>query len=201
MTERKNTSGAKGDPRIQNDDASADNADANPSRRRSVSPEHDSRVDELSDERATHQARPMAPWIRPSSLAAPDPRPGMVQRWVRISTRGVDDPRNVNMRTREGWSPRPAETIPTDFVMDTGTPGQQEAGRFIVDDLLLCEMPEETYAQRRAYYDGLTAQQMDAVNQDLEGAQVGDHRITKTHSSTVSHPARVVGRRAEPAAD
>lgn len=191
------------EPRIRNDqDASATQADAHETRGQlHADQEHDSRVDELSDEHATHQERPLAPWIRPSSLTAPEPRPGMVQRWIRISTRGVDDPRNINMSTREGWTPRPADTVPSDFVMMTGAPAEQHAGRFVVDDLLLCEMPKEIYGQRKAYYEDQTAQQMIAVEQELEDAQVPGHGITKTHSSSVSHPSRVVGRRAEPADD
>ena len=53
--------------------------------RQSAPAEHDSRVDELSEERATHPTAPM-PWVRPSSLEAPPPRDGMTQRWIRIST-------------------------------------------------------------------------------------------------------------------
>ncbi len=164
--------------------------------------EHDSRVDELSEERATHP-EPLAPWIRPSSLEAPTPREGMVQRWIRISSRGVDDPRNVNKSMREGWSPRPMNSMPAGFVMSSGSPGNEQGGHFIVDDLMLCEMPERTYAQRRDYYQGLADQQMEAVNQELEDveAQTGGPHIQRTHKSSVAHPPRVVGRRVEVADD
>jgi hypothetical protein len=167
---------------------------------------HDSRVDELSEERATHPDEDGfdEPWIRPSSLEAPDPREGMVQRWVRVSTRGVDDPRNVSMRQREGWVPRNVDSIPAEYLALSGGLGvtaDGSMGRFIVDDLLLCEMPEKKFAQRKKYYDTLTQRQMDAVEHDLESAQIPGHRIVKTHTSQVSHPSRVVGRRVEAAAD
>lgn len=163
--------------------------------------EHDGRVDDLSEERATHQESE-APWMRPSSLHAPDPRDGMKQRWIRISVRGVDDPRNVNLRMREGWTPRPVESIPSEFQM-MGVQETQTQGRLIVDDLMLCEMPEERWKARAAYYQKLTQDQMVAVENDLQDVQVAGHRITKTHTSTVSHPARprVQGRQVEAAED
>lgn len=167
-----------------------------------ASREHPSRVDELGEERATHQERE-TPWVRPSSLEAPEPRPGMVQRWIRITVRGEDDPRNINMRTREGWRPRPIETIPADM-KDFSSAQDATMGRFVVDDLLLCEMPAERYAQRKAYYRSLNEQQMEAVEYDLEQAQQGQQtRIVRTHNTQVSVPknVRTTGRRVEPASD
>jgi hypothetical protein len=95
------------------------------------------------------------------------------------------------------------DSMPADFVLSSGSPGQERAGHFIVDDLMLCEMPASTYAQRRAYYDGLTAQQMIAVEADLEDvqSQTGGPRIQETRKSSVTHPARVVGRKVEVADD
>lgn len=167
---------------------------------------HDSRVDELSEERATHPDEDGfdEPWVRPSSLEAPPARDGMVQRWVRISVRGADDPRNVSMRQREGWSPRHIDSIPEEFRLMSGGLGvapDASMGRFIVDDLLLCEMPERKFAQRKRYYSQMTQRQMEAVEHDLENAQVAGHPIVKTHKSNVSYPSRVVGRRVEAAAD
>ena len=160
---------------------------------------HDTRVDALSEERATHPEYPdLGRWERPSSLEAPECREGMTQRWIRVTVRGEEDPRNVNMRLREGWRPRPANTVPDDF-MSLARADDGE-GRLIVDDLMLCEMPTDMYAERRAYYDSLTETQMTAVNADLEDVQIQGHRITKTHTSQVSHPPRV-GRQAQPADD
>ena len=185
------------EPRISASEDDADDRSTHEARKQTRG--HDSRVDELSEERATHPETPQ-PWLRPNSLQAPDSRPGMVQRWIRISLRGAEDPRNINMRLREGWVPRPLDSIPDDFGL-LGTKAGVEAGRFIVDDLMLCEMPKTVYAQRKAYYDRLTEQQMDAVETDLEEVQVQGHPITKTHRSSVSHPPRVLGRRVEAAED
>lgn len=161
---------------------------------------HDTRVDAMSEDRATHPEYPnKGRWERPSSLEAPEPRDGMTQRWIRVSIRGEEDPRNVNLRLREGWKPRAANTVPEDFM--SLTRADDGDGRLIVDDLMLCEMPSDMYAERRAYYDSLTESQMTAVNADLEDVQIQGHRITKTHTSKVSMPPRVVGRQAQPADD
>jgi hypothetical protein len=153
---------------------------------------HDNRVDELSEERATHQ-QPLMPWMRPSSLEAPPPRPGMVQRWIRVTLRGEDDPRNLNRKTREGWVPRSVSSIPDEWKSMSSSPQGAQDGVFAVDDLVLCEMPEDIYSQRAAYYSKETQRQMDAVEHDLEKAQVPGYPINRTHKSAVdtSHGRKV----------
>lgn len=152
---------------------------------------HDSRVDELSEERATRHEQPIPPWMRPSSLDAPPPRPGMVQRWIRHLIRGDADPRNVSMRTREGWRPRPADSVPEDWKATLGLV-ENDKGVLIVDDLMLCEMPREIYEGRAKHYDEQTRLQAEGVRQELERSQVRGHPIHKTFESSVSHPARKV---------
>lgn len=161
---------------------------------------HESRVDALSEEHATHQDSAPTPWVRPSSLEAPPPRDGFVQRWIRMTVRGAEDPRNVSLKTREGWRPRPVDTIAEEYAFMGSKAGMNE-GRFIVDDLMLCEMPRVTYAQRQAHYARETAMQMNAVEQDLEDVQVPGQPIVRSHNTSVTHPSRVVGRRAEVAGD
>lgn len=76
-----------------------------------------------------------------------------------------------------------------------------KSGAFVVDDLMLCEMPEFKYKQRAAYYQGLAARQMEAVETELEASQVPGHRIVRQHTSRVSMPARTIGRKVEAASD
>lgn len=152
---------------------------------------HDSRVDELSEERATRHEKPVPPWVRASSLDAPPPRPGMVQRWIRHLIRGDADPRNVSKRTREGWKPRPADTVPEEWKASLGL-AESSSGVLIVDDLMLCEMPEEVYSERASYYEDQTFMQAEGVRQELERSQVRGHPIHKSFESSVSHPARKV---------
>jgi hypothetical protein len=115
----------------------------------------------------------------------------MVQRWVRHLIRGDADPRNVSMRTREGWRPRPADTVPEDWKAALGL-AANDKGVLIVDDLMLCEIPADVYKQRKSYYDEQTSLQAQAVQEELNRSQVRGHPIHKSFESSVSHPARRV---------
>ena len=42
-------------------------------------------------------------------------REGYEQRWVRVQMSGRTDARNLSTRTRLGWRPRPASTVPEDY--------------------------------------------------------------------------------------
>ena len=44
-------------------------------------------------------------WAPPTLLPDPDPEAGYKFRWVRVSTMGQNDPRNVSSKLREGWEP------------------------------------------------------------------------------------------------
>lgn len=155
---------------------------------------HGSRVDELPEERATHQAK-AKPWERGSALDAPPPREGMVQRWIRRSVRGEDDPMNLNRQYRKGWRPRPADTIPEEWKMFCVKTDSGE-GVFAVSDMVLCEIEQEIYEEMKAHIDQQTELQMYSVEVDLENSQVaGGPPITREHKTAVTHPARHVGRR------
>lgn len=158
---------------------------------------HEARVDELSEERATHLEHPDGPWVRPSSLDAPPPRQGMTQRWIRHTVRGEADPRNWNNAMREGWTPRPADTVPDEF--KHSIVAGSDKGIIQVDDLILCEMPTARYNQRKAYYSAQSKKMQQAVDDELERSQVRGHPIVREHKSTVSHPAISVGRKVEAA--
>jgi hypothetical protein len=165
-----------------------------PSSTHDIDRAHESRVDETSEVHATHLQRPLGPWERPSNLDAPPARPGMVQRWIRITQGGEDDPRNVSRRRREGWTPRPLSTIPSEYKEMVGRSDSRE-GVFVVDDLMLCEQPIELAEQRAAYIQAQTERQMLAVTADLDRSQVAGHPITREHRSAVQ------GRKLAPAAD
>lgn len=154
---------------------------------------HESRVDEMSEYDATHQ-QTEAQWIRPSSLDAPDPRPGMTQRWVRKSLFGADDPKNLNRSWREGWRPRPADSLPEDWRVYASFADKNE-GMIVVDDLILMEIDSSVLAKRKAQTEAATALQIRSVEHDLESAQVAGHPIVKEHQTSVTHP----GIRVQPA--
>lgn len=105
-------------------------------------------------------SRPKA-WAPPSTLPTPAPQDGWQFRWIRSSTLGQADPTNVSSRMREGWEPARSEDHP-EIALSFGA--QKGAGLIEVGGLVLCKMPVEFVEQRKAYYDNLAKQQMQAVN-------------------------------------
>lgn len=148
---------------------------------------HETRVDETSEYDATHQAAEM-PWVRPSSLDAPDPRPGMTQRWVRKSLFGADDPKNLNRSWREGWRPRSPDSLPDEWRI-YATFADKNEGMIVVDDLILMEIDSKVLAARKRATDHATQQQIESVEHDLESSQIAGHPIVKEHKTSVTHPA------------
>jgi len=112
------------------------------------------------------QVRPEATWKPPSLLDSPEPRPGMTQRWIATSIQGRDTPDNVYKRMREGWNPRPADTV-KDKLFPTINHGQW-AGSIGIEGMLLCEMPLKTHKQMKAYYNNRNSEQNESVSGDLD---------------------------------
>ena len=131
------------------------------------------------------QVRPEATWKPPSLLDSPEPRPGMTQRWITTSIQGRDTPDNVYKRMREGWNPRPAETV-KDKLFPTINHGQW-AGSIGIEGMLLCEMPLETHKQMKAYYNNRNSEQNESVSGDLDalGRKTGQS-IYQTRKSSSS---------------
>lgn len=51
-------------------------------------------------------------WEPQSPTAAPEPLPGFEQRWVRCRITGNEDVGNYLKRIKQGWLPRPVDTLP-----------------------------------------------------------------------------------------
>lgn len=152
---------------------------------------HPTRETEIRSNTTVHEPSDQ-PWVRPASLEAPPPRKGMVQRWIRVGVRGKDDATNASRKFREGWQPRKADTVPTDFPLP-----RIESGRFAgcigVEGSILCEMPVERNEQRNKYYADIRDRATQAINDQLENASAqaghGFGRISKVEKTT---PAREV---------
>ena len=85
-------------------------------------------------------------WVRPSALPDPNPNDGYSYRWVRTSTLGQSDNRNVSSRFREGWTPVNADDHPEMKVLpdiDSRFEGNVEIG-----GLLLCKNSTENVQAR-----------------------------------------------------
>jgi len=121
------------------------------------------RASRASTERGKKAVR--KPWAPPSMLEAPPAPDGYKHRWIRAETRGFNDSKNVSAKMREGWELVRKDEYP-DFespVMDTG----KYEGVFGVGGLLLARIPEETVAERTAYFNGRNRDQMEAVDSDM----------------------------------
>lgn len=95
-------------------------------------------------------------------LPIPLPQPGYAFRWIRTSSFGQSDLKNVSARFREGWEPCRAEDHPEMSVIsdrNSSFPGCIEIG-----GLLLCKTSEENVTARREYYEQRAAEQLSSVD-------------------------------------
>lgn len=103
------------------------------------------------------------PAFRPSStLPIPFAQAGYAFRWVRTSSFGLPDNRNVSARIREGWEPVKADDHPELQIMsdrDSRFPGCVEVG-----GLLLCKTAVENVTARKNYYEKRAAEQISTVD-------------------------------------
>jgi hypothetical protein len=103
-------------------------------------------------------------WNPGSALNAPEPPLGYKHRWIRESVLEFDDKTNVHKKRQEGWDLVRAEEYPDYFgpVVDEG----RNAGVIGVGGLVLARIPVELVDQRNQHYQGVTQQQMEAVDRD-----------------------------------
>ena len=121
------------------------------------------------------------PWAPPSMLDAPPAPEGFKHRWIRAEVRGFDDQKNISGRLREGYELVRQDEIP-DFdapVIESG----KYAGVFGVGALILARIPLETVEERKAYFEGRTKDQMEAVDHDMM-------RENAHSTMTISNPER-----------
>lgn len=103
-------------------------------------------------------------WNPGSALDALEPPLGYKHRWIRESVMEFDDKTNVHKKRQEGWDLVRAEEYP-DYVGPVVDEGRN-AGVIGVGGLVLARIPVELVDQRNQHYQGVTQQQMDAVDRD-----------------------------------
>jgi hypothetical protein len=104
-------------------------------------------------------------WQPASALPEPDKQPGYAYRWVRVSTQGQADPRNVSSKIREGWEPVRIEEQPKfQMLVD---PNSRFKDNIEVAGLLLCKIPGEFMDQRREYVEKQTRAQIESVDNNF----------------------------------
>lgn len=124
-----------------------------------------------TEDRAHEKREPE--WVPPAQFPTPEPRPGVVYHWVRVSSRGMPDNVNYDRRRREGWEPCPAVDYP-ELV-----PALDSELRFPdtvqIAGLLLCRMSIEKADARRRHYAQRTRDQIRSVHRSM--FQLQDRRM------------------------
>lgn len=115
----------------------------------------------------------------------PKPRKGMVQRWVRVDLHSQADNANVMKRFREGWRPRPADTVPDFEALGYAKQNRNNLDVIIDRDRILCEMPIERAKKRAEVIELVTNRRTDAINQDIHKVIPKDQLALNTRKSRV----------------
>lgn len=137
---------------------------------------HNDTIHEMRDDRTepVHETED-EPWVNPASLPYIKPRPGMVQRYIRVAIRGETDATNTARKFREGWVPRRADSVPGRVPVPK-VEGGKYAGCIGVEGMILCEMPIARNDARNAYFAKRNKMQSDAVDKRL--AEESAHKST-----------------------
>lgn len=160
------------------------------SQERARQPTHETRAFDTYGENPDIHDLESKPWVRPTSLEAPPPRPGFTQRWIRVGSLGQDDPTNAARKFREGWKPRLAETVPASFQTPSISHGKW-AGCIGVEGMLLCEMPTKLKEKRNAHFQAKTDLVTHTIEEELQRQSRPGMEITQERKSKVMRNARV----------
>ena len=104
-------------------------------------------------------------WTPPSSLDAPPAPDGYHHRWIRAESMGFDDTKNMAGKLRSGY-----ELVRADEYPDQDYPVLGEGkykGVIGVGGLLLARISTELVQSRKEYFDNLTKQKDEAIDNDL----------------------------------
>ena len=123
-------------------------------------------------------------WTPPSSLDAPPAPDGFHHRWIRAETMGFDDSKNMAGRLRSGYELVRADAYPGSQY-PTVTEGKYK-GVIGVGGLLLAKVPIEIVKSREAYFDSMTKDANDAIENDLMKEQHPGMPINAERQSRVT---------------
>ena len=123
-------------------------------------------------------------WTPPSSLDAPPAPDGYHHRWIRAETMGFDDTKNMSGKIRSGYELVRADEYPgTEY--PTITEGKYK-GNIGVGGLLLARIPEEIAKSRAEYFNRMTQDADEAVQNDLMKEQHPGMPINAERQSRVT---------------
>ena len=125
-------------------------------------------IDKIKTSRASQTRAKTAKktvWTPPSSLDAPPAPDGYHHRWIRAETMGFDDTKNMAGKLRSGYELVRADEYPDqDYpVLDQG----KYKGVIGVGGLLLARISTELVKSREEYFNNLTKQKDEAIENDL----------------------------------
>ena len=104
-------------------------------------------------------------WQQPELLPEPDKEAGFAYRWIRVSTLGTSDPRNLSAKIREGWEPVKIEEQPKFQLLVDHNSRFKDC--IEIGGLLLCKTPIEFVQQRNDFYRKQSESQTKAVDNNL----------------------------------
>jgi len=96
-----------------------------------------------------------------STLPDPTPQPGWAFRWIATHILGQSDPTNVSRKRRDGWEPVRSEDHPELMLSPTAS------GNVEIGGLMLCKMPDAKLAAMSEYYDNVSKQQSESVDNNF----------------------------------
>ena len=123
-------------------------------------------------------------WTPPSSLDAPPAPDGYHHRWIRAETMGFDDTKNMAGRIRSGYELVRGDAYPGSEY-PTVTEGKYK-GVIGVGGLLLAKVPIEVVKSREAYFNNMTQDADDAIENDLMKEQHPGMPINAERQSRVT---------------
>lgn len=127
-------------------------------------------------------------WKPPETLPSPEPQEGWKFGWIRTATLGETDVINVSMKRREGWEFIKASDMP-DFAELAGF-SPTSSDRMEIGGLALAKIPTEIWNARAAYYQRMTDQQMEAVDEQLLSNNDPRMPLMRQRSSKTSRSLR-----------
>ena len=116
------------------------------------------------DLEARNTAARVETWRPPETLPMPNPVPGWVYRYVRISTMGQADAKNESTKRREGWEPVKASDVPEVMHVNDGNPNSRYKDYVEIGGLVLCKAPADLMKQRDEYYRKQAQAQTEALD-------------------------------------
>ena len=127
-------------------------------------------------------------WAPPSSLDAPPAPNGYAHRWIRTTVQGFEDTANVSKKLREGWDFVKVDQVKEE-IGENKYPFYTEGsyqGCIGIGGLVLARIPVEILEARAEYFNKITQDRMNAVDNDLMKEQHPDMPINIDRQSRVT---------------